>query len=184
MYNKVVSLYIYMCMFLLFSCWVLSDSLWPHAIQHTRLPCPPLSPGVCWNSRPLSRRCYTTILSSVALLSFCLQSFPASGSFPMGQLFPSGGWSIGASTIASVLPMTTGLISFKIDWFDLFAVQGTLKSLLQHHGLKASILWCSAFFMVWLSLYTWSLEKPYLWLYWPLLAKWCLCFLICCLGLS
>ena len=72
----------------------------------------------------------------------------------MSQLFPSGGQSIGASTLASVLPMNIVLTSFKIDWFDLLTVQGTLKSLLQHHGLKASILWCSAFFMMRLSLYT------------------------------
>ena len=67
----------------------------------------------------------------------------------MSQLFTSYGQSIGASASASVLPMNIqGLISFKIDWFDLLAVQVTLKSLLKHHSLKASILWCSAFFMV------------------------------------
>ena len=81
------------------------------------------------------------------------------------------------------------LISSRIDWFDLLAVQGTLKSLLQHHSSKASILRCSAFFMVQFSwsnshIHTWLLEKPQLWLYRPLLAKQCLCFLICCLGLS
>ena len=81
------------------------------------------------------------------------------------------------------------LTSSRIDWFDLLAVQGTLKSLLQHHSSKASILRCSAFFMVQFSwsnshIHTWLLEKPQLWLYRPLLAKQCLCFLICCLGLS
>ena len=82
--------------------------------------------------------------------SSCPQSFPASGSFLMSQLFTSGGQSIGAS--ASVLPMNeySGLISFMIDWLDLLAVQGTLKSLLQHNS-KASVLQCSAFFMVQLS---------------------------------
>ena len=70
----------------------------------------------------------------------------------MSQFFASGGQSIGASASASVLLMNiSGLISFRIDWFDLLAVQGTLKSLLQHHSSKASILWCSAFFMVQLS---------------------------------
>ena len=69
----------------------------------------------------------------------------------MSWLFASGGQSIGASASESVLPEYSGLISFKIDWFDLLAVQGTLKSLLQHHSLKASILWCSAFLMVHLS---------------------------------
>jgi len=72
----------------------------------------------------------------------------------------------------------SGLISFRIDWFDLLAVQGTLESLLQHHNLKASILPCSAFFMIQLSHRTWLLEKPWLWLYRALLAKWYLCFLI------
>ena len=89
--------------------------------------------------------------SSVTPFSFCLQSFPASGSFPVSQLFMSGGPSIGVSSSASVLPMNIGLISFRIDWFDLFAVQGTLKSLLQHHNSKAGILWHSAFFRVQIS---------------------------------
>ena len=74
------------------------------------------------------------------LFSFCLQSFPASGSFPMSWLFTSGGQSIGASASATVLSMNiSGLISFRIDWLDLLVVQGTLKSFLQHHNLKASI---------------------------------------------
>ena len=88
---------------LLFSCSVMSDSLQPHRLQHTRLPCPPLSSGVCSNSCPLSRWCHLIISSSVAPFSFCLRSFPASRSFLMSRLFPSGGQSIGAS--ASVLPM-------------------------------------------------------------------------------
>ena len=74
-------------------------------IQHARILCPPLSPGVCSNSHPLSWWCYLTISSFIALFSFCLQSFPASGSFPMSQLFPSHGQSVGASVSASVLPM-------------------------------------------------------------------------------
>ena len=84
--------------------------------------------------------------------SYCLQSFPASGSFLMSQLFASGGQSVGASASSISLSNDySGLISFRIDLFDLLAVQGTLKSLLQHHSSKASILWCSAFFMVQLS---------------------------------
>ena len=91
----------------------------------------------------------STISSSVSPFSSCPQSFPASGSFPMSWFFVSSGQSIGASASASVLLMNTQeLISFKIDWLDLLAVQGTLKSLLQHHNLKTSTLWCSAFFMV------------------------------------
>ena len=79
-----------------------------------------------------------------------LQSFPASGPFLMNQIFASGGQSIGASDSVSVLLMNihSGLVSFRMDWLDLLAGQGTLKSLLQHHSSKASILWCSAFFMI------------------------------------
>ena len=85
-------------------------------------------------------------------LLLCPQSFPASGSFPMSQFFASGGQSIGVSASASVLPMNIqGLISFRKDWLDLLAVQGTLKSLFQYHSSKASILQCSVFFMVQLS---------------------------------
>ena len=87
----------------------------------------------------------------VTPFSFCLQSFPASGPFQMSQFFTSGGQSIGSSLSIGPTNKYSGLISFRIDWFDLLAVQGTLKSLLQHHSLKASILWCSAFFMVQLS---------------------------------
>jgi len=77
----------------------------------------------------------------------------------------------------------SGLISFRIDWFHLLAVQRTLKSLLQHHSLKTSILRHSVFFMVQLSYPYMTMEKPWLWLCRPLLAMWCLCFLTCCLGL-
>ena len=93
--------------------------------------------------------CHPTISSSVVPFSSCLQSFPASGSFQMNQFFASGGPSIGVSASASVLPMSTeDWFSFKMDWLDLLAVQGTLKSLLQQHGSKALILWRLAFFIV------------------------------------
>ena len=88
---------------LLFSHSVVSNSLWPHGLQHTRPPCPSLSPGACFNSCPLSRWCHLIIASSVIPLSSYLQSFAALGAFIMSQLFSSGGQSIGAS--ASVLPM-------------------------------------------------------------------------------
>ena len=114
----------------------MSDSLWPHRLQQARLPSRSLSPGVCLNSCPLSWLCHPTISSSSASFSSGPQSFPASGSFPVSLLFASGDQSIGASALASVLPMNTQLISFKIDWLDLHAVQGTLKSLLQHHDSK------------------------------------------------
>ena len=91
-----------------FSCSVVSDSLWPRGRQHARLPCPSPTPGACSNSCPLSWWCHPTISSSVALFSSCLQSFPASGSFPMSQFFASGGQSIGVSASASVLPMRRG----------------------------------------------------------------------------
>ena len=218
------------------------DCLWPHRLQHSRLPCPPLSPGVCSNSWALSRWYYLTI--SATLFS-CPQPFPAPGSLLVSLLFPSGGQNIGISASASVVLMNQfssvqslsrvwlfvtpwtaahkaslsitnshsllklmsiesvmpsnhlilcwpllllpsifssirafsnesvlrimwlkywsfsfnispsdehpGLISFRMDWLDLLAVQGTLKSLLQHCTSKASILWSSAFFMVQLS---------------------------------
>ena len=124
----------------------------PHRLQHATLPCSSLSPRVWSNSCPLSWCCYLTISSSTALFSFCLQSFPDSGSVPVSWLFTSGGQSIGASAF-SISPSNeySGLISFRIDWFDLLAVQGTPKSLLQHYSSKASIFQHSDFFMVQLS---------------------------------
>ena len=95
-----------------FSCSVVSDSLWPHGLQHTRPPCPSPTPRVYPNSCPLSQWCHPTILSSVIPFSH-LQSFPASGPFQMSQLFTSGSQSIGVSASASVLPMNTQ------DWFPL-----------------------------------------------------------------
>ena len=90
-----------------FSCLVVSDSLWPHELQHARPPCASPTPGVYSNSRPSSQRCHPTISSSVVPFSSCPQSFPASGSFQMSQLFASGGQSIRVSALASVLPMNT-----------------------------------------------------------------------------
>ena len=109
-------------------------------------------PGVYSNSCPSSQWCHPTISSSVVPFSSCLQSFPASGSFQMCQLFISGGQSIGVSVSASVFPVNTRDWS-PLGWtgWSLLAVQGTLKSLLQHHSSKATILQCSAFFMVQLS---------------------------------
>ena len=91
----------------------MSDSLWPHGLQHARLPCPSPPPEACSNSCPLSQWCHPTTSSSVVPFSSCLPSFPASGSFPMSQFFISGGQSIGASASASVLPMNIQ------DWFLL-----------------------------------------------------------------
>ena len=113
-----------------FSCSVVSNSLWPRGLQHFRLPSSSPTPGACLNSCPSSRWCHPTISSSVVPFSFCLQSFPASGSFPMSQFFTSGGQSIWASASASVLPKNIQdfRISFSIDWFDLLAVQGQAPS--------------------------------------------------------
>ena len=127
---------------------VVSNSLWCHGLQHARLPCPSLSPGVSLNTYLLSGWCYSTISSSVTAFSSCLQYFPASGSLQMSHLFESGAQSFNFNISPS--NEYSGQISFRIDWFDLLADQGTLKSLLQHHSLKASIL-RSAFFIVQLS---------------------------------
>ena len=110
----------------------MSDSLWPHRLKHTRLLCPLLCPGVCSNSCPFSRWCYLTISSSTTLFSFCFQSFPASGSFPMSQLFASGDESTGASMAVSVLPMNIQGWFPRMKDFDLHVIQGNLKNLLQH----------------------------------------------------
>ena len=140
------------CYSVQFSRSVVSDSLQPHESQHARPPCPSPTPGVYSDSCPSSRWCHPAISSSIVPFSSCPQSLPASGSFPMSQLFAWGGQSIGVSARASVLPVNTqDLISFRMDWLDLLAVQGTLKSLLQHHSSKASIFWHSAFFTVQLS---------------------------------
>ena len=152
-----------------FSCSVVSNSLWLHESQHTGPPCPSPTPGVYSNSCPLSRWCHPAISSFVSPFSSCTQSLPASGSFPMSQLFTWGGQSTGVS--ASSSNEHPGLISFRMDWLDLLAVQGTLKSLLQHHISKASIFQCSAFFTVQLSHPYMTLGKPQPWQDGPLLAK-------------
>ena len=120
----------------------MSDPLWPCGQQYARVPCTLPTPGTCSNSCPSSMWCHPTISSSVVLFS-CLQSFPALGSFPVRQFFAS---------VAKVLEFQLQHQSFqwlfrtdflRMDWLDLLAVQGTLKSLLQHHSSKASILWLS-----------------------------------------
>ena len=129
----------------------MSNSLWPHESQHSRPPYLQPTPGVHSDSCPSSQWCHPAISSSVIPFSSCPQSIPASESFPMSQLFAWGGQSTGVSA-SSIIPSKEhpGLI-FRMDWLDLLAVQGTLKSLLQHHSSKASILRCSAFFTVQLS---------------------------------
>ena len=140
-----------MLLLLLLSCSVMSDSLQSQGLQHARLPCPSLPPRVSSNSCPFSRWYHPTISSSVIPFSSCLQSFPASGSFPVSQLFPSGGQSITVSASASVLPMNIQGW-FPLGWTGLISLlsKGLFKSL-QHHSSKASVLWCSAFFIFQLS---------------------------------
>ena len=161
----------------------MSNTWQSHEPQHTRPPYPSPTPRVYPNSCPSSPWCHLTISSSVVPFSSCPQSFPASGSFQMSQLFTSGGQSIGSFSF-SISPSNeqSGLISFRMDWLDLLAVQGTVKSLLQHHISKASILQHSAFFIVQLSHPYMTTGKTIALTRW-LLAKYCLCFLICCLGL-
>ena len=119
--------------------WIISSVAQSCSTLCRPMDCPSPTPGACSNSCPSSSCFYPTISSSVVPFTSCLQYFPASGSFSMSQLFATSGQSIGASASASEL------ISFRIDWFDLLVVKGTLKSLLQHHSSKASILQCSSF---------------------------------------
>ena len=128
------------------SCSVVSDSLWPHEPQHTRPPCSSPTPGVYPNSCPLSQWCHPTISSSVVPFSSCPQYF--SNESALCIWLPKH-WSFSVNISPS--NEHPGLISFRMDWLDLLAVQGTLKSLLQHHSSKASILRCSACFIVQLS---------------------------------
>ena len=162
----------------------MSNSLWSNGLQHAMLLCPSPTPRTCSNSCTSSQWCHSANSSSVI---FSPQSFPASsGSFLMCQLFTSGGQSIGVSASTSVLPMNTQdwSISFRIDWFDLLAVQGTLKSLLQHHSSKASILQHSAFFMVQLSHPYMTTGKTMALTRWAFVGKVMSLLLICCLGWS
>ena len=125
---------------MLFNRLVVSDSLLPHGLQHARLPCPSLSPGVCSSSCPLNWWWHPTISSSVASFSSCPQSFPASGSFPMNQLFTSGGPSTGASASAPVLPVNIqGWFPLGLTGLSPCCPRDSQESLLQHHSSKASL---------------------------------------------
>ena len=144
-----------------FSCSVMSDSMQCHGLQHTSLPCPSPTPQACSNSCPSTWWCHPTISPSIIPFSSCLQSFPASGSFLMSQFFAirwPNYWSFSFSISSSNEYL--GLISFRIDWFDLLAVQGTLKSLPQHCSSKVSILQCSAFLIIQLSYPYMTTGKP------------------------
>ena len=142
----------YLSLSVQFSHSVVSDSLRPHESQHARPPCPSPTPRVHSDSRSSNQWCHPAISSSVIPFSSCPQSLPASKSFsnesPLRMRWPKY-WSFSFSIIPS--KEIPELISFRMDWLDLLAVQGTLRSLLQHHISKASILRCSAFFIVQLS---------------------------------
>ena len=163
-----------------FSPSVMSDSLWPHGLQLSRLPCPSPTPRAWLNSCASSRRCHPNTSSCVIPVFSC-------SVFPSTRVFSSESvlcirWPKYWNFSISISPSSecSGLISFRIDWFNFLAVPGTLKSLLQHHSSKASVQQCSAFFMVQLShlcIHTWPQEKPLLWLDEPSSEK-CLCSLI------
>ena len=144
----------------------------PHGLQHARLPSPSLSLGVCPSSCPLSRWCHPIISSSVAPFCSCSQSLPASGSSPTESVLLIR-WPKYWSFSFSIIPSNeySGLISFWVDWLDLLAVQGTLKSLLQHHSSKPSILQRSVFFMVQLSHSCMSTGKTIALTIWTLVGK-------------
>ena len=183
-----------------FSRSVVSDSLWPHGLQHSRLPCLSPTPEACSNSCPLSQWSHPTILSSV--VPFCPQIFPSIRVFSSESVFHIR-WPTYWSFSFSISPSNeySGLISFRIDWLDLLTVQGILKSLLQHHSSNAWLLLRLPGLISLLSkrlsrvfsnitikkhqlfstqpslwsnshIHSWLLEKPQLWLYGPLSAKW------------
>ena len=167
-------------------CWVSKScpALRSQGVQHTRLPCPSLSPGVCSDSCPLSQWRRPSI-------SFYLPLLLLPSIFPSIREFSSESslhikWPKYWSFSFSINPSNeySGLIFFKMDWFDLLAVQEALKSFFQHHSLKASVLQHSAFFLVQLSHPYMTAGKIIALTIWTLISKWCLCLSIHCLGLS
>ena len=149
-----------------FSCSVMSDSLWLHGLQDTRLPCPSPTPRACSNSCPLSQWCHLTIhvpgifrfhwMINNKCLILCYPLLLLPSIFPSIRVFSKESvlpirWPKYWSFSYRISPFNSGLIYFRIDWSDRFAVQGTFKSLLQHHSSKASIFQHSAFFRVQLS---------------------------------
>ena len=144
-----------------FSCSVVSDSLRPHELQHARPPCPSPTPGVHTNSCPSSRWYHPAISSSVVPFSSCPQSSPSIRVFSNESALHirwSKYWSFSFSI--SLSNEYSSLISFRTDWLDLLAIQGTLKSLLQHHNLKTSILPHSGFSIVQFSHPYMAIGKP------------------------
>ena len=161
----------------------MSNSLWPYGLQHARPPCPSLFTGVWSNSCPLNRWCHPTISTSVIPSPPALNSFPSSGFFPSESALHIR-WPKYWNFSFSISPLNeySVLISFRIEWLDILVVQGTLKSVLQHQTSKASIHWCSAFFMVQLLHPYMTTGKTIALTIWALSPDWCVCFLMCCLG--
>ena len=144
-----------------FSCSVVSDSLQPHELQHTRPPCPSPTPGVLPNPGPLSRWCHPTTSPSVVPFSSCPQSFPASGPFQMSHLFTSGGQSIGVSPSASVLPMNTQDWS-PLGWTGWISLQSKALSRVFSNATVQKRQFFGAQLMLQSNshIHTWLLEKP------------------------
>ena len=147
-------------MLVLFSCSVVSDSVWPHGLQHARPPCLSQCHGACSNSCPLSWWCHPTISSSVVPFSSCLQSFSASRSFPLSQFFASGGQSIGASASTSVIPVNIQ------DWFPL-GLTGLISLLSKgfSRAFSSTTIWKHQFygtqpFYGLTHIHSWLLGKP------------------------
>ena len=174
----------FICLFDQFSCSVVSDSLCPHELQHVKLPCQPPTPKACSNSCPLSQWFHPTLSSSIFSFSSCLQSFPASGSFPVSPFFCIR-WPKYWSFTISPSNEYSGLISFRM-WAGWISLQfkglsrvfyNTTVQKHQFFGAQPSSQSNS-------HIHTWPLEKPKPWLDGPLLTKQCLCFWICYLGWS
>ena len=162
----------------------MSDSLQPHGLKHARLLCPSPTPGACSNSCPLSWWCHPTISSCRPLLllhSILLRIKIFTNESVLRIRWPKY-WSFNFSI--SLSSDYSGSISLRIDWFNLLVVQGTLKSLLQHHSSKASVLHCSAFFVVQLSYPYMTTGKTIALTRWTFVSKVMSMLLICCLGLS
>ena len=174
-------------MYSMVSCSVMSDSLWPHGPQHAGLPLSITNSRSLINSCPLRQWCHPTISSSVIPFSSCIQSLPALGSFPMSQLFASGGQNIGASALASLFPMNiqgwfplglTGLISLQSK--GLSRVFSSITPVEKHQLFGAH----PSLSMVCLSHPHMTTRKTIALIIWTLSVKWCPCFSIRCLGLS
>ena len=162
-----------------------TQSCYPHGLEHARPPYPSPASGVYANSCPLSQWFHPTISSSVIPFSSHLQSCPSLGSFQMSQFFAIR-WPKYWSFSFNISPSNeySRLISFGIDWLHILAIQRTLKSLLHHHSSKGSILRCSAFFIVQLSRPYMTTGKTIALTPGTFVGKWCLCFSIHYLDLS